>query len=377
MPTVIIALIYTAIIMKLILFFLLPFLFVSILRGQNNAPVADINYLSNRFDAAKKEFGLYEKEHGRFVQTSNVLMHYLTWGKATGTPLIWVHGSLTNGYELKQIANRLTDAGYYVIAIDYYGHGQTPIPMNEVSLYHVADDIKVLLDSLKIKKAVVGGFSRGGYISTAFYDAYPGRVLGLVLEDGGSVSSNTYFHKLSKPELDNRINSFHKNIPNENYFDNQFEAYVSIYDTSDRGSQFEILAWITKMRTGKWSICPGLMALFNMADSNQYRDLVHHTTRASLFGESMAMIEPKIVYRNLNVPVLILDPFGENDPFPFEKENIALQKQHPDRIKYVSYKNTEHNIHSFDPVNFVSDLADFLKAIKTPDSTYFTKSVSH
>ena len=74
---------------------------------------------------------------------------------------------------------------------------------------------------------------------------------------------------------------------------------------------------------------------------------------------------------------MIFDPFGENDPFPFEKENIALQKQHPNWIKYVSYKNTEHNIHSFHPENFVSDLSDFLKVIKKPDSTYCTKPGNH
>lgn len=363
--------------MKTILFFLSSFLFITFLKGQANSLALGTNSLRTEFTIAKREFALYEKEHGRFVQTSNVLMHYLTWGKPTGIPLIWVHGSLTNGYEIKQIANRLTNAGYYLIAIDYYGHGQTKIPTHEVSLYHVADDIKVLMDKLKIKKAIIGGFSRGGYISSAFYDAYPERVLGLILEDGGSVSSNTYFHKLSQQELDNRINTFQKNIINESYFETQFEAYRSIYDTTEKGNQFEILSWITKMKTGKWSMCPGLMALFNMVDSNQYRDLIQHTTRTSLFGESMAMIEPKIIYRNLNVPVLILDPFGENDPFPFEKENIALQKQHPNWIKYVSYKNTEHNIHSFHPENFVSDLSDFLKVIKKPDSTYFTTPVNH
>ncbi len=363
--------------MRTIIIFLLPFLFATVLKGQNKPLVVKPTDLSSAFESAKKQFALYEKDHGRFVQTSNVLMHYLTWGNSSGTPLIWAHGSLTNGYELKQVANKLADAGYYVIAIDYYGHGQTPIPTQEVSLYHVADDIKLLMDTLKIKKALIGGFSRGGYISAAFYDAYPQKVLGLILEDGGSVSSITYFHKLDKAALDKKINAFHKNIISESYYDTQLEAYQSIYDTTDKGNQFENLAWITKMKTGKWSICPGLMALFNMADSNQYRDLIQHTTRTSLFGESMALIEPKIIYRNLNVPVLILDPTGENDPFPFEKENIALQKQHPNWIKYVSYKNTEHNIHSFHPENFVSDLADFLTVIKTPDSAYFIKTIIH
>jgi pimeloyl-ACP methyl ester carboxylesterase len=363
--------------MKKILLFFSSFLFITFLKGQTYPLAFDTNSLRTEFVIAKREFALYEKKHGRFVQTNNVLMHYLTWGKPTGIPLIWVHGSLTNGYEIKQIANSLTNAGYYLIAIDYYGHGQTQIPTHEVSLYHVADDIKVLMNKLNIKKAIIGGFSRGGYISSAFYDAYPERVLGLILEDGGSVSSNTYFHKLSKLELDNRINNFHKKIINESYFETQFEAYRSIYDTTEKGNQFEILSSITKMETGKWSICPGLMALFNMADSNQYRDLIEHTTRASLFGESMAIIEPKIVYRNLNVPLLILDPFGENDPFPFEKENIALQKQHPNWIKYISYKNTEHNIHYVHPENFISDLTDFLSIIKTPDSNYFKRVITH
>jgi pimeloyl-ACP methyl ester carboxylesterase len=363
--------------MKIILFISFLLLFVTLLKGQTNASIGDTNYLSVEFTNAKKEFASYEKQHGKFVQTNNVLMHCLTWGNPKSIPLIWVHGSLTNGYEIKPLANELTKAGYYLIAIDYYGHGQTPIPTHEVSLYHVADDIKILMDSLKINKAVIGGFSRVGYISTAFYDAYPQRVLGLILEDGGSVSSNTYFHKLSKPELDTRINAFQKNIINESYYNTQLEAFRSVYDTTDKGNQFEILSWITKMKTGKWSICPGLMSLFNMADSNQYRDLIQHTTRTSLFGESMAIIEPKIVYRNLNVPLLILDPFGENDPFPFEKENVALRNQHPNLIKYVSYKKTEHNIHYTHPEEFIADLTAFLANIKKTDSSYFKQVVSH
>ncbi|MFN2440816.1 MAG: alpha/beta fold hydrolase, partial [Chitinophagaceae bacterium] len=113
---------------------------------------------------------------------------YLTWGKPSGVPLIWVHGTGQSAYELLPIADSLTKAGYYIIAIDYYAHGLTPIPKHEVSIYHVADDIKALMDKLKIKKAVIGGFSRGGIITTAFFDTYAERILGLILVDGGSTA---------------------------------------------------------------------------------------------------------------------------------------------------------------------------------------------
>lgn len=350
--------------MRPFLISLLLLAFMCQLNAQNIAPETDSNSLKNKYNLAKKEFQLFEKEHGAFVETNNVLMHYLTWGNRSGIPLVWVHGSLTNGYEFLEVANKLAGAGYFVIALDYYGHGQTPIPLHDVSLYHVADDIKVLMDSLRIKKAIIGGFSRGGYISTAFYDAYPGMVNGLILEDGGSVAFNSYNHRLAPGDVEKKIQSIGLDALPQTTFDSELEAYCSIYDSNENGTQFELLSWITQTKQGKWSIGTDLMAFFNMADKDQYRDLIYNTTKASLFGESMALIEPKIVFRNLSVPVLILDPTSENDVFPFEKENMALQKQHPDLIKYVRYENTAHNIHFSHPQKFTADLIDFLFIIK-------------
>jgi len=59
------------------------------------------------------------------------------------------------------IADSLIKAGYFVIAIDYFGHGQTPVPTHQVSLHHVADDIVALMEQRKIEKVVVGGWSMG------------------------------------------------------------------------------------------------------------------------------------------------------------------------------------------------------------------------
>ncbi|QNF32723.1 alpha/beta hydrolase [Adhaeribacter swui] len=348
--------------MRFCFFALLLLLPAFVLNAQNKTPI--LERAKALYKEAKAEFTRFEKEHGAFIQTKNTRMHYLTWGNASGTPLIWSHGSLTNGYELFDVAPNLVKAGYYVIAIDYYGHGQTPIPPHEVSLYHIADDLKELMDKLKIEKAIVGGWSRGGYISTAFYDAYPNRVLGLVLEDGGSVNMNTYYHQMSPEKLDSTLRKIEKDWPADTSYASELEAYYANYDTSSGGNQFNLLAWITKNRKDRWAISPGVIDLFHMRFAKQWSNNILRFTRAPLFAESMSILEPKIVYRNLNVPVLILDPVSENDFMPFEEENSALQKQHPAFITHKIYPDTGHNIHYESPQQFIQDLTVFLKKVK-------------
>ena len=101
-----------------------------------------------------------------------------------------------------------------------------------------------------------------------------------------------------------------------------------------------------------------------MKNEAQFSDNILRPTKASLFGESMSIIEPKIVYRNLKVPMLILDPISDDDIFPYEKENEELSKQYPELIVYKKYNNTGHNIHYEKPKMFTEDLGEFLKKIK-------------
>lgn len=317
-----------------------------------------------RYDSAKAEFENYERMHGNFIQTNNIKMHYLEWGNPKNIPLIWIHGSFTNGHELSNIARDITSRGYYLIAIDYYGHGLTKIPKHEVSLYHIADDIKTLMDEKKINSAVIGGWSRGGIIATAFYDSYPDNVLGLVLEDGGSVATNTHYHKMTEAELNDRIKQIFKDRILYSKYESEFEAYKAYYDFSEGGTQFKLLAWITLGEDGLWSIGFGIEDLFNMKNEDQFLDYVLRPTKATLFGESMAIIEPKIIYRNLQVPLLILDPISDNDIFLYEKENEELKNQHPKLVVHKKYYNTGHNIHYEQPEMFIEDLGEFLQVIK-------------
>jgi hypothetical protein len=125
--------------------------------AEKATPVMDKTKARELFDQAKTNYEAYELEHGGWIQTKNVRMHYLQWKNPTGTPLVWANGTFSTAYEMAPVAEQLVKAGYRIIAIDYYGHGQTPIPKHDVSIYHVADDMAALLDSLGIDKAVIGG----------------------------------------------------------------------------------------------------------------------------------------------------------------------------------------------------------------------------
>jgi len=76
---------------------------------------------------------------------------------------------------------------YRLITWDMRGHGQTEVPDDpaQYSAELTVADIRALLQSLGVDRAVVGGLSLGGYMSLAFYVAHPEMVEALIICDSG------------------------------------------------------------------------------------------------------------------------------------------------------------------------------------------------
>jgi dienelactone hydrolase len=351
--------------MKSTTFFLLLCLSALYLSAQDKSMQDSLFFLKT-----KAEFVKFEQTHGHYIQTPNVKMHYLSWGKSTGTPIVWAHGTGSNAHEILELADSLAKQGYYVISIDYYGHGFTPISDQEVSLYHVADDIKFLLDNLKIKKTVIGGWSRGGSVATAFYDAYPDRVLGLILEDGGSVAWPSNDHKES---MDSVTVKRSKEFAEYEAFDKMtfatdFKASKQWIEGEGYNQKhiFQTLASVKKNATGSWSFNPGLSTLCGESSVEEFLTLMYRPFASTrFFGTSTVLLNPKLIYRNLDVPMLILDPVSDNDQFVFEKENARLQQAHPKLITHKVYKNTSHALKYEHPDAFLKDVFSFLSTVKS------------
>ncbi|MEI2272520.1 alpha/beta hydrolase [Sphingobacterium sp. ML3W] len=90
----------------------------------------------------------------------NVRLHVTDLGE--GQPLVLIHGwPLSDAMYEYQYADFL-QKGYRVIGITLRGFGLSDKPAGKYNYDVFADDIKVVLDKLKIENATIGGFSMGG-----------------------------------------------------------------------------------------------------------------------------------------------------------------------------------------------------------------------
>ena len=103
-----------------------------------------------------------------------------------GLPILLSHGfGASTGMWWGQV-DAFSDR-YRLICWDMRGHGQTECPDNlsQYSHAHCVEDMRCLLDHLKIDQAVIGGHSLGGFMSLAFHVSHPERVKALILQGCG------------------------------------------------------------------------------------------------------------------------------------------------------------------------------------------------
>lgn len=112
-----------------------------------------------------------------------VRLYYEVHGN--GPLIILSHGySSDSGMWHGQI-EPLTNAGYKILIWSMRGHGRSAYPEDQsaYSEKHTVSDMAALLDEVGGSgcSAIVGGLSLGGYMSQAFYKAYPNRVEALLI----------------------------------------------------------------------------------------------------------------------------------------------------------------------------------------------------
>jgi pimeloyl-ACP methyl ester carboxylesterase len=344
---------------------LAPSLFASCLLAVEAPPPVFPDTPENRalVEASLAEYQRIDAEHGHFIEVNGVRMHYLEWGNEGGVPLIWSHGYSSTGFELVNVGPQLAELGYHVFAITYRGHGQTQVEDYAFSLSHIADDIAAMMDQLGIERAVIGGLSLGGGVTTAFYDHYPDRALALVLEDGGA-------------------------DPVQARTERSFEAMTALagsFPTHDdlvfptRFKAFQVLAGF--YLPGWGGTMPARMAptFHSWIGVNKAGEFVPHYDGPRLLGEGPATIDPSrshelpllaqswrrthpaITYRNLDVPMLIIDPTG--DEFDPGADFERLRAMHPGLIEVVEYPETPHAAHPMRPEWFLRDMDALLKRL--------------
>jgi pimeloyl-ACP methyl ester carboxylesterase len=118
------------------------------------------------------------------IDRDGVNIHYEVHGE--GPALLLTHGySSTSAMWRGQI--EALSRHHKLVLWDMRGHGQSDYPADQAAYSEALTvaDMAALLDEIGAGRAIVGGLSLGGYMSLAFYRAYPERVRALLIIDTG------------------------------------------------------------------------------------------------------------------------------------------------------------------------------------------------
>src|SRR5690606_11124300 len=92
----------------------------------------------------------------------NVRLHVTDLGE--GQPIVLIHGWPLSDAMYEYQYQYLARNGFRVIGITLRGFGKSDKPYSRYDFDVFSDDIKIVLEKLKIEHAVLGGFSMGGAV---------------------------------------------------------------------------------------------------------------------------------------------------------------------------------------------------------------------
>jgi pimeloyl-ACP methyl ester carboxylesterase len=124
------------------------------------------------------------------ITVNDITINYEDKGKGN-IPIIFIHGFPFNksmwqpqlDYFMKE--NR-------VITYDIRGFGQSTFGATQHSIAQYADDLILMMNELRIEKAIVCGLSMGGYILLNAVIRYPEKFAGIVLADTQCLADSTF-----------------------------------------------------------------------------------------------------------------------------------------------------------------------------------------
>ncbi len=103
---------------------------------------------------------------------------YDTEGK--GLAVVLLHGFCEDSRIWEDFRNDLVEEKYKVVTIDFPGFGESSV-WEDVSIDDMADAVDAVIEELKQEKVIMIGHSMGGYVSLAFAEKYPEKLLGMGL----------------------------------------------------------------------------------------------------------------------------------------------------------------------------------------------------
>lgn len=113
----------------------------------------------------------------------DIALEVLTWGEA-GEPLVFLAGGGESAHSWTTFAPQFSSK-YRVLAVSRRGFGASSKPSSGYDLPMLAEDVRILLDSLGLKQVNLVGFSLGGAELSYLAVNYPEKIARLIYLDAG------------------------------------------------------------------------------------------------------------------------------------------------------------------------------------------------
>ena len=121
------------------------------------------------------------------LEVNGINLHYATWGEFTRPrrTVLLVHGLTASSYYWNVLGPALAEQGWYAIAPDLRGRGQSAKPAHGIGIPFHMNDLLSLCDALSLPAVHLLGHSLGGLISLYLTALHPEYVRRLIVVDAG------------------------------------------------------------------------------------------------------------------------------------------------------------------------------------------------
>ena len=243
-------------------------------------------------------------------------------------PVIFIHGFPFDKSTWQPQVDFLKETNR-VISYDIRGFGKSPMGKGPISINQFAEDLICLMDSLIIDKAVVCGFSLGGYIFLNAISRFPERFSGVILCDTQCAADPV---EVIEKRM-NSISAIHSNGIAD--FADETISNVFCHETLEKNKKLTDRIKNVILATDSFSITETLQAITN-----------RNETCSTL--------------KNIRIPALIL--CGESDTItPPSKAEYLFNHIVPSKREII--KNAGHMSNLEQPGVFNQYLRDFIQQL--------------
>lgn len=272
---------------------------------------------------------------------------YTEAGPADGPPVVLLHGWPYDIYSFAEVAPILASKGYRVIVPYLRGYGTTRFLSKETSRNGqqaaLAVDTVALMDALKIRKAILGGFDWGARTVAIVAALWPERCKALVSVSGYLIGSQ----EANKTPLPPKA---------------ELDWWYQYYFATERGRagyekyrrDFARLIWHTA--SPKWNFEDAVFDRSATAfDNPDHVDIVIHNYRWRLglaAGEAKYDdLEKRLAkFPLITVPTITLEGDTNGAPHP---PSSAYANKFTGKYSHIDSKTAGHNLPQEDPQTFV------------------------